>query len=451
MSLSSGHLYEFEPFVLDSRSRILLKGGATVRLTPRAFDTLLVLVQNASQVVDKEQLMKEVWPDIFVEEGSLSRNIYEVRKALGDDPAEPRYIETIPKRGYRFVAPVKMSGSETRPTGTPDVEGETTVIEKHTFARVVSEEMEGKDLPVHSVTASPVTEVTAFVPAGIKDRRKQIKQAVVVVGFLLVAAAIGVFLYLKYVHVTQATAKRAKSTLVRLTNNTAQDTAPSWSSDGRKIAFASNRDGKREIYVMDVDGSNQTRLTRNSVDDRAGTWSPDGNRIAFASNRDNSNPYNFDIYVMNADGSNAKRIVDDPEYDSDPSWSPDGQKILFVTGRNNNFDIYEMNADGTGQRNLTADSNRPDIWPVWSPDGNNIAFVRNMEGKEQIYVMDADGGNLIRVTNNSATNSTPTWSPDGSKLVFPTDRDGNWEIYEMSVEGELTRLTDDSADDLFPD
>lgn len=71
---------------------------------------------------------------------------------------------------------------------------------------------------------------------------------------------------------------------------------------------------------MDAEGSNQARLTRNGAIDRAGTWSPDGSKIAFASNRDNSNPYNFDIYVMNADGSQVRRIVDDLEYDSDPSW-----------------------------------------------------------------------------------------------------------------------------------
>src|SRR5215510_14149820 len=113
MSASDIHLFEFEPFVIDVRGGILLKDGAKVPLTPRAFQILLVLVQHAEQVVDKDQLMKEVWPDIFVEEGNLSRNIYEVRRALGDDPAAPRYIETIPKRGYRFVAPVKVSGSET--------------------------------------------------------------------------------------------------------------------------------------------------------------------------------------------------------------------------------------------------------------------------------------------------------------------------------------------------
>lgn len=84
-------LYQFESFVLDADSRILLKDGATVRLTPKAFETLLALVQNAMQVVEKDQLLKEVWPDSFVEEGSLSRNIHELRKVLGDDSSEPRY------------------------------------------------------------------------------------------------------------------------------------------------------------------------------------------------------------------------------------------------------------------------------------------------------------------------------------------------------------------------
>src|SRR5687768_13685400 len=108
MIAPDNRFYEFEPFLLDAGSRILLKDGETVRLTPKAFETLLVLVQHGVQVVEKEQLLKEVWPDSFVEEGSLSRNIHELRKALGDDSSEPRYIETIPKRGYRFLAPLKV-------------------------------------------------------------------------------------------------------------------------------------------------------------------------------------------------------------------------------------------------------------------------------------------------------------------------------------------------------
>src|ERR1044071_2769133 len=477
------HLYEFGPFVLDARSRILLRDGVTVRLTPKAFETLLVLVQYGLHVVDKEQLLKEVWPDTFVEEGSLSRNIHELRKALGDDTSQPSYIETIPKRGYRFLAPLRVSLLDAEQTVVAG--GETTLIEKHTFGRVISEEFEGSELPADVKTLPP----SGHIPARTKILVLVASAALA----LLLVGAIKAFYYLKRHDTPAAPVSRAKTTLLRLTNNNAldegaawspdgsriafdsnrdgkteiyvmnadgsnvkrltnnlsDDLGPKWSSDGRKILFDSERDGNREVYLMDADGGNQTRLTQNSAFDSAASWSPDGNQIAFASNREKGF-YNFDIYLMNADGSNVRKIIADPEYDAEPRWSPDGKKILFVSGRNGNFDVYEANADGTGQQNLTADYDKNDGAPAWSPDGKNIAFVRTIEGKEQIFLMNADGSNLKRVTNNSSNNGRPTWSPDSSKLVFQTDRDGNFEISVMSVDGELVQLTDDSADDLEP-
>ena len=510
MSSQENQLYEFGPYVIDGRSRILLKDGATVRLTPKAFDTLLVLVQHASQVVEKEQLLREVWPDIFVEEGILSHNIHGLRKALGDDSSEPRYIETIPKRGYRFVAPVRISQPQvdTAQIGFSGLEGDAVVIEKHTFARIISDEIEETELPagfdeaerpVQRAPLLPALEAKALSPVVIDQRKKRrMIRAVVGAGALVVLAVVG-FVYLKPAPpVTAPPVTRAKSTLVRLTNNSAIDSRPVWSPDGRNIAFASNRDGKNEIYVMDADGSNvkrltnnmvedgnpgwspdgrrivfdserdgnrevylmdadggnQIRITRNNAMDTTATWSPDGNLIAFASNRDTGppyNPYNLDIYLMNTDGSNVRRIVDDPEYDVGPQWSPDGREILFVAGRTGNFDVYKMNADGTNQRNLTADYDQADGSPIWSLDGNNIAFSRRIEGKKQLFIMDVDGTNLKRVTNNAANNELASWSPDGAELVYQTDVDGNWEIYTISVDGELAQLTDDAADDLAPD
>ena len=165
MSADEKYLYEFEPFVLDARNGILLNSGTTVRLTPKAFQTLLVLVKNASEVVGKDQLMAEVWSDIFVEEGNLSRNIFEIRKALGDDTGAPRYIETIPKRGYRFIAPTKVSLVKAAPTVSPAIEVGPTVIEKHTFARI-RESVAETDLPVNVTPARPVVDVTpVMLPA----------------------------------------------------------------------------------------------------------------------------------------------------------------------------------------------------------------------------------------------------------------------------------------------
>src|ERR1044071_679511 len=333
MRWPDNHLYEFGPFVLDARSRILLRDGATVRLTPKAFETLLVLIQHGVQVVDKEQLLKEVWPDTFVEEGSLSRNIHELRKALGDDSSQPSYIETIPKRGYRFLAPLKVSALDAAQIAPASIAGEATVIEKHTFARVLSEEFEGSDLPAELTTP-------ALLPPARKLSPRTIKIVLVASAALalLLVGSLKTFFYLKHRAISSAPVSRAKPTLVRLTNNNALDDGPTWSPDGSRIAFWSNRDGKADIYLMNTDGSNVKRLTDNLSDDFGPKWSPDGSQIAFASNRDHANFYNFDIYVMNADGSNVRKIVDDPEYDAEPRWSPDGKKILFVTGRNGNFD-----------------------------------------------------------------------------------------------------------------
>ena len=116
----AGRRFQFGPFVLDVEEQVLYRGSDLVALTPKAFETLSALVEAAGHVVDKDDLLRRVWPDTFVEEGSLTRNISSIRKALGDFSGEPGYIETVPKRGYRFAAPVRevpAAEDRARPTG----------------------------------------------------------------------------------------------------------------------------------------------------------------------------------------------------------------------------------------------------------------------------------------------------------------------------------------------
>lgn len=113
MSLQCGQFYEFGPYRLDPSQQSLREGNRSVSLTPKAFQTLLVLVENSGHVVEKEELLQRVWPDTFVEEATLAQNVFTLRKQLRDDRAEALYIETVPKRGYRFVAPVQVSGVAT--------------------------------------------------------------------------------------------------------------------------------------------------------------------------------------------------------------------------------------------------------------------------------------------------------------------------------------------------
>ena len=256
--------------------------------------------------------------------------------------------------------------------------------------------------------------------------------------------------------------------LQRLTNNPDRDFHPSWSPDGKRIAFMSDRDGhvnahgfpSYEIYVMDVDGGNPQNLTNDPNNDASPAWSPDGKRIVFTSKRDG----NYEIYVMDADGGNLQRFTNNRMADEDPSWSPDGKRIVFRARRDGHFEnkfaityeIYVMDADGGNLQRLT--ENRKNDWsPSWSPDGKRIAFAADRKGdwqNSQIYVMDADGGNLQRLTNNRGWDWYPSWSPDSKRIAFAADRKGDWQnfdIYVMDADGgNLQRLTNNRVRDTRP-
>ena len=157
-----------------------------------------------------------------------------------------------------------------------------------------------------------------------------------------------------------------------LTNNRHDDWDPSWSPDGKRIAFASERDGHfrsdfgitSEIYVMDADGQNEQRLTENRQNDWHPSWSPNGERIAFASDR-KGDFENFDIYVMDADRGNQRSLTNNRRDDRHPSWSPDGKRIAFNSRRDGNFEIYVINAGGAWQPRRLTNNRRDDRHPSW--------------------------------------------------------------------------------------
>src|SRR5437867_11581173 len=124
------HFYDFGPYRVDESERLLLRGDEVVPLTPKAFEMLLVLLESSGHVLTKEDLMKRVWPDTIVEEANLSHNIYKLREALSESRDGEKYIETVPRRGYRFVAKV----TQVKDHG-PDL-----IVEAHSRAHVIVEE-----------------------------------------------------------------------------------------------------------------------------------------------------------------------------------------------------------------------------------------------------------------------------------------------------------------------
>ena len=257
----------------------------------------------------------------------------------------------------------------------------------------------------------------------------------------------------------------------RLTENRHDDWDPSWSPDSKRIVFFSNRDGHVmggiptfEIYVLDADGGNQQRLTNHPNDDRSPSWSPDGKRIAFVSNRDGhviGGIPTFEIYVMDADGKNQQRLTENRHGDWNPLWSPDGKRIVFSSRRDGHFigdfgiteEIYVMDTDGQHQQRLT-ENRQNDLLPSWSPNGKRIAFASDEKGNFEnfeIYVMDANGGNQQRLTNNRGDDWNPSWSPDGQRIAFMSKRNGNAEIYVMDADGgNPQNLTNNPHGDASP-
>ena len=242
---------------------------------------------------------------------------------------------------------------------------------------------------------------------------------------------------------------RDGSGLTRLTTHAAPDTEPAWSPDGRKIAFASRRDGlDLDVYVMNADGSSVVRLTNAKGDDNAPAWSPDGTRIVFQSIRDK----NVELYVMNANGTNQLRLTNHTQLDTNPTWSPDGAKIAWTRGAAAATEIYSMNVNGTGIVRLTTDGRDPN----WGTNGK-IVFTRSLVGAFvwEVFTMNAaNGSGVTRLTNVAGPDYDPAWSRDAQQIVFASGRDGgtNLELYVMDPSGaNQQRVTTHAAIDRTPD
>jgi Tol biopolymer transport system component len=162
---------------------------------------------------------------------------------------------------------------------------------------------------------------------------------------------------------------------------------------------------------MNTDGRGQVNLTKTAKDDIETSWSPDGTKIAFASNREQ----NFELFIMNSDGSGQHNLTRAGTTDEkEPAWSPDGTKIAYSCHKDSQDDIYIMTVKGTNQVNITNNPISDDRSPCWSPDSKKIAFMSNRSTTAEsnyweICIINVDGGKVINLTNNSCWDGFPRW------------------------------------------
>ncbi|HSE97310.1 MAG TPA: winged helix-turn-helix domain-containing protein, partial [Blastocatellia bacterium] len=237
MSKQAKPLYEFGPFRLDASERLLLRDGDPVLLTPKAFDTLLALVENSGHVVEKDELMERVWPDTVVEESTLTQNISTLRKALGERSSEQRYIETVPKHGYRFVASVREVGD-----GNADL-----IVEERTRSHVLIEREQETD--ALDAEASPES-ASMEKPFGKAKRVLKWRVSLVVLAGCAAVAIIAIILLLKTSKDQPSTSAVVTSIAVLPLENLSGDPAQEYFADGMTEAIINNLARIRALKVI---------------------------------------------------------------------------------------------------------------------------------------------------------------------------------------------------------
>jgi len=387
------HFYEFGPFRLDTTERLLLRGGEAVALTPKLFDILLVLVSNCGHILEKEEVIKAVWPDTAVEEGSLTRNISTLRKALGENPANPQYIETIPWRGYRFVAPVRASA---------DVSTEL-VIEEHLRTRIIAEETETNGA---TETVIVVAEASHAAPSALTVVRNWLRlHSVLAIGLVVVSLAAIAILSLSLRR--QPGSHRGADgfsaynvTLQKLTN-TGNALGASLSPDGQFVVYNTIDEGNRgALWLRRVGSKESMQLVPPTPD---GIWSftvsHDNSWIFYVQSDRDEPSRSGTVFRLPILGGTPRKLTE--KVDSDVTLSPDDQRVAFDRFKaGGDFDLVTANAtDGSDERVIaTAKANlgKNFLHPQWSPDGAKILFFNIEERADGNYwslgEMGAGGG-----------------------------------------------------------
>ena len=418
----------FGPYVLDFVRRLAWRDGKPLVLTGKSFEILALLIANRDRVVTKDELLKELWPDTFVQENNVVRHISTMRRALGQRPEQHDYVLTVQGRGYRFVAAVTEL-RELPPGLAP-------------HASLALHESDD------SAVAGPLDEVPSEESVLVQPTpRGRWWPAAIAVG---VMAGITVALWA----VTRSPQPHEGSRVLRrFTYGPASSLGASWSRDGQTLAFASDRDGNFDIFVQRVDQTDPTRLTSSPSIEWQPAWSPDGQWLAFRSERDGGG-----IYILPAAGGPERRVA---TYGFEPRWSPDSAYLLITTSpyRRPRPFPHVVGIDGSVPRpalgDLPADLQGAAFG--WHPDGRlSISGMR--DGKWLFITASVDGSNAI-------TSSEPTdlatareaqdlefgrfvWAPNGRHVYFEGLSHGVRNLWRADIDpqnlawqGRFERLT----------
>ncbi len=436
---ASRQTYRFREFELDVAAYELRRKGLPVRLERQPMDLLILLVERRQQLVQRSEIIQRLWgPDVFIDvETGVNTAVRKIRQVLGDPSDAPAFIETVPGKGYRFVAPVQMSGNGARRAvaadGHADVNGAASKVQPPT--------------PPLSATHQPAN----------VWRRHWGRIAAAILAALLSPIAVW---WLRRPEPVPAPAMR----VLGLTAMNGSELGSSFSPDARQVAFAWNGEPQDnfDVYVKLTGSSEVRRLTTDAAPDLAPQWSPDGRQIAYVRA---SPPWTSQrIRVMSALGGSDRQVTDFPIW-LPAVWSPDS-RYLFAgraspgVGPSANG-LYIIPVQGGEPRVLTRpDPPTVDQGPALTLDGRELAFMRCDASRIQceVEVLDLDdrynpvGRPRKLTTQLRMPRGVVTWTRDGAFVIFGAEDTGLNYLWRVSAKGRMPpeRIELAGVNALFP-
>ena len=356
----------------------LRRDGTVVKLEPRVMRLLTVLAAAPGRPLGRQELLDKVWPDVLVNEEALSRAVSQLRRALGDDPKAPRYLETVHKGGYCLIAPVDR---EPAPAVPPPATNH-----------------------VPRVLAALLLLILVGVGLAVVDRRP-----------------------------TAAPPDQPTRTLTPVTSEPGREIDPAVSPDGSRVAYLARNGMGYQLFVRALDGAGPVRLTNDRRAKGHPVWSPSGHRIAFVASDGDAAA----IHLLALQGGRETKLIDLPAWSYGLDWSPDGRMLAYsdaAPGEAATIVLLDIASRAARPIARSADSSG-DAKPVFSPDGKKIAFVRSDAlDRQRIVVADIDGNEARVLLATPRQIRGLDWTPEGDALVYSARAGRRFGLWRLATD-----------------